>query len=610
MSGPRAAKYKDLRFEPGFFTNDTPRGSPNRWKDGNWVRFDRGLPEKMGGYARIPLTGENSGIYTGVARALHDWASLDGQQWISIGTSCKLYLVNNAKLYDITPRRKSSTLTNPFGTTNGSPLVVVTDPNHRAEPGDHIRIFGGTAVGGLTLSGSYDVASVIGPNSYRINAGSNASSTATGGGDVSIEYDIACGLGSNGELLGYGTGLYGAGTYGTPRTAGQGIQTKLRTWSFDNWGEDLVASPSGGGLYWWDRTTGSNSRATLVQEAPSQIQRILVNPENRILIALGCTSLTGQPDKMLVRWCSQENFNDWTASTTNLAGGKRLDYGSEIITGIRSRGQNLIWTDTQLYGMEFVGAPFVFAFRPLGTCSIMGPNAAIDDNGIVYFMGVDDFFTYDGVLSPMPCDVHTYVFGDFDRTQADKVYCSTYRRKGEIRWEYPSESGTGENDRYVVFNRNLNCWYYGTITRTAYHDVSRAISGSMTNPYGVNNGRLYQHEQGTDDVDGVTTTVKAWFLESYDISIEGSDSFFLINSLVPDYDQISGAHNLYIKKKRRPQQAAYQTRGPYTVSGTIDFIDARARSSQMALRFENGLLAGQHFRMGKWQALATPYGGR
>lgn len=630
MSGPRAAKYVDVKFAPGVVTNETDRGAVSRWKDCNRVRWHKSLPEKFGGFEWIELTGANGGTYIGVARTLHDWSSLDTAQWIGIGTHCKLYLVNNLTLHDITPIRKNSTVVDPFETTNGSEFVTINDPDHRAEPGDHITIFGASAVGGLTLDGAYEVISILGVDSYTVDAGAAASSDDAGGGVVTIQYDLPCGLESNGELRGYGTGLFGEGTYGTPRVSGTGVPARLRTWSMDNWGEDLVASPSGGTLYWWDRTNGPNSRAQRVANAPAQIQRILVNPENRILIALGCTGIDGQPDKMLVRWCDQEDFDTWLPSTTNLAGGKRLDYGSEIITGIRSRGQNLIWTDVQLYAMEFTGeSDFVFTFQPLGNCSIIGPNAAIDVNGVVYFLGIDDFFIYDGTLRPLPCDVWTFVFDNLDRSQAEKVVASSFRRKNEVRWDFPVVevrvteddiereteeediriTEAGENGAYAIFNYAEGVWYYGQQQRTAYHDVSRAISGTMTHPYGTNQGYLYKHEYGTDEVEEAGTNLQEWFLESYDVHVGGSDAHFLVNSLVPDYDVLEGEHRFTLKKKRYPLDA-YTERGPYTINPDTPVIDVRARGSQIALRIENGAELGQHWRMGTWQALVTPYGGR
>lgn len=607
MAGPRKAELKDLVFQPGVMTNATPRSAHGKWKDSNRVRWHKGFAEKIGGWIRLALAGVNGGVYLGVCRALHDWASLDKQLWIGMGTHCKLYLVNNNVLYDITPARKTSNLANPFTTTAASAIVVVTDVDHRASTGDYITVSDAAAVGGLTLAGSYQILNILTPDTYRITAVAVASGSATGGGTPSITYDIYCGLPENGELFGYGTGVYqadpytpGSGTghnpvdstsptsYGTPRGAGLGVPAAMRVWSLDNWGEDLVGSFTDGEIYWWDKTNGPNSRATLIQEAPTNVQRILVNPENRFLIAIGCSGLDGVPDAMRVRWCSQENFNDWTPTLNNTAGGKRLDYGSRLVTGLRSRGQNLIWSDTQLYAMQYLGPNSeVFGFQPLGACSIVGPNAAIDVNGIAYFMGFDDFFIYDGTLRPMICDVWTQVFEDFDRTQAQAVYCFSYIPKNEVEWLYVSSLGV----RYVAYNYVEECWYYGTMPRSAYHGVSPVMTGYLTNPYAVDSGYMYEHEVGTDEGEGTTTNAMSWFLESWDIG-SGSDKFILLSEIVPDFERLLVGCRVLIKYKYNPRDADYSIDGPYDIDESTQRIDPRVRGSQIAIRLENAAASG------------------
>lgn len=615
MAGPREAKLVDLVFAPGYVTNLTDRDAVTRWKDGNRVRFHKSAPEKIGGFERITLTGANGGVMMGTVRALHDWTSLDTQQWIAAGSECKLYLVNTGQLHDITPLRKASNIVNPFTTTNGSAIVTVADVDHRANEGDHITVFSSIAVGGLTLSGAYTIVTVLTPDSYTITAASNATSGATGGGSTTIEYDISCGLATNGELLGYGTGDYGEGTYGTARAVGTGVPAKMRTWSLDNWGEDLVASFTNGELYWWDKTNGPNSRATLVTNAPTDIQRILVNPENRHLIAIGCSGLDGVADPMRVRWCEQENFDEWTPSALNTAGGKRLDYGSRLIAAVKSRSQNYLWSDTQMYAMQYVGPDVIFTFNPLGACKIVGPNAAVDVNGVVFFMVFDDFMIYDGTLRVLECDVHTRIFGDedrnvegdFDRTQAEGVYCASYMAKNEVTWFHPTTAST---IRYVTYNYALNCWYYGQMTRTAYHDVSEAITGYKTNPYAVNGGYLYKHEVGTDEVEGATVTPQDWFLESYDNHIGGSDAVMLINAITPNFDRMSGTMSMLVRAKAYPREPTYRDKGPYTITAATLDIGVRQKGSQIALRLSSNDLPDEDFRLGTFQVLVTPYGGR
>lgn len=613
MSGNRAADLTAITLQPGVYTNTSDRTAVGRWKDSNRIRFHKGLPEKIGGSQVLPLTnadGDNV-TYRGEARARLDWSSLDNQKWIGFGTEKKLYLVNNGRLYDITPLRKTSSVTDPFTTLNTSAIVTVTDVDHRANEGDFIRIFSADTVGGLDLEGEYEITSITGPDTYTIDAGTASSGDATGGGDVTIEYDINSGLASNGELLGYGTGNYGEGTYGTPRQTGSGVMAKMRTWSLQQWGEDMVANPRGGPIYWWDRSTGPNSRAVVIQNAPAACERILVNPENQILIAVGSTTALGTPDKMNLRWTAQSDLNDWTASATNTAGGKRLDRGSSLVTADQSSSANLVWSNTQLYAMEFVDLPLVFGFRPLGTCSIVGPNAAADANGVEFFMGFDDFFVYDGTLRVLPCDVWTRVFKDFDKTQAEKVFCSYYPTKSEVRWDYPSRSsGTGENDRYVVYNYGEQVWYYGDMQRTAYGATPQALDEDMTSPYAFWNGEFYQQEVGTDeiDIDGVAVA-QDWRLESWDIVMGGSDKVMLVNGVVPDFDHMYAGIMMDLMLKAYPRQQNYVTKS-YTIAEGEQNLTVRAKASQIAMRFYGTAALGCDVRFGTFQALVTPYGGR
>lgn len=633
-----------MTFLPGVASNNSARSLKGRWKDSNRIRWHKGSPEKIRGWAVVALTGANGGVYIGTARGNCDWASLDTQQWIAVGTECKLYLVNNAVLYDITPLRKTSNLNNPLTTTNASTTVTVTDLDHRANPGDHITIIGASAVGGLTLAGDYAIVTVTDPDHYTLTAASAATSGATGGGMFSIEYDINCGLSQNGELLGYGTGLYGAETYGTARGVGEGVPAKMRTWSLSNWGEDLVASYNDGPIFWWDRSTGPNSRATLlVDPAPNSVQRILVNPDTQFIIAIGASDVTGDPDNMNVRWASEGSLTDWYPTilpVANTAGGQRLNYGTRMITGINSRQQNLMWSDTQLYQMQYIGLPNLFGFKELGKCSIVGPNSAIDVNGIVFFMGFDNFYVYDGTLRPIPCDVWEYIFGvktptsrtagDFDRTQAEATYCSSLQTKSEVTWWYQTVS---DGMHYVTFNYEDGVWYYGKMPRTAMHDVSAALSGYFEHPYGFNGGYLYLHETGVDEVEpaGVTNAMD-YFMESWD-SGSNSDVPVLIHGVVPDFPKIRGQFQLFKGLQFRFLPIEYPTQtpgainddiGPFVVTPTTTQKDLRCKGTQIAFRIEaaratwtdgsgthtDAIVYGQWFRLGTWQILASAYGRR
>lgn len=616
---------KKLPFLPGVNTNlaasDTVTAP--RWKDCNRVRWSQGLPEKLLGWtfvSLIDMTG-TAALYQGVCRALHDWASLDAQFWISLATQCKLYVVNNGVIYDITPARQSSNVNNPFTTTMSNNIVTVHDVNHKANVGDDVQIFSNATVGGLTISGYYTVASVIDQDNYTIVAASAATSGATGGGGVTLTYDVSCGLASNGELLGYGTGLYGAGTYGTPRTAGSGVPATLRTWSLDNFGQDLLASYNDGEIYWWAKNNGPNSRAVLLVNAPVDVQRMIIDSDRQFVLAIGCSNLDGTPNRMRVAWCTEGDFTDWIPTPSNSAGGLVLSYGSKMITAIKSNQQILAWSDTFMYQIPFVGAPNFYGQLPVGKCSIIGPNAVVDNNGVVYFWAFDNFMRYDGTLTIITCDVWETVINDFDKSQAEKVYCATYQNKSEVVWFYPSISGgTHECDSYVIYNYQLGCWYVGKMNRTAYHDITSALGGGKF-PYGVNAGLLYKQEFGLDEIEPTVINPVSWLLQSYDLNAgEGaysypaivggsSDEHMLINYFVPNSVRQVGTINLTYFAKGYPNDAIYIQSGPVAFAPTDVQIGLRTRGSQISIRLDGNSLGGD-FRFGLFQIFSTPYGKR
>lgn len=616
--GPRAGKLNPIRMSPGFYTNAADGDAPFRYKAGDNVRFRTGFPEKIGGSLRLNLTGVNGGLYIGTARSLLDWTSLDNQKWVAIGTHNKLYVINSLTLYDITPIRKSSNLVDPFTTINGSPTVTVADPDHRANVGDYVFVTASAAVGGLTLAGYYPIVTIPTAGTYTITAGSNASSDATGGGNVTLSYDIYAGLAENGELLGYGTGTYGSGTYGTPRTPGSGVLSRMRIWSLVQWGEDLVAAPSGGEVYWWQRSNGANSRAKIVSSAPRNVNWLVMDKENKVLIALGCTGFDGIPDAMRLRWTNRELLEQWTPDpddASNTAGGRRLDYGSRLVTGIGTRKLLAIWSDTTMYIMQNIGDDY--AIDPVGKMQILGPLAAVDANGVVYAMGIGGIHRYDGVLVEVPCDVWSEVFDHenaadpVDITQGETAQASYQEQFSEVRWQYKKVSGA---IGYLIYNIGLNCWYTGERTRTAMAGDGYAFEDYRAKPYAVNNGRVYIHEVGADDVDGVTTTPLDFYLETHDLT-QSADSVVMVNSVVPKFDALAVGLRYSLKRKMKPQEA-YVTKGPYEILTTTTESSPRCRGSQICMRIEarrdggNNVIAGQTFRLGVWQADGIGYGSR
>lgn len=603
-----------LEIVPGVMTEETESGATGRWIDCNNIRFRQLLPQKLGGWI-IHSLGQTMALengFLGFARALHDWVDLDAQKWLAIGTDLKLYLVNNNVLFDITPLRESGILVDPFDTTIGLTTVVVNDAAHGGQVGNFVRYSGSTVVGGLDMNMEFQIDTVIDANSYTVEHPLAASATATGGGATNYEYDIDIGPAGNVTVTGWGTGGYGQGLYGFGQV-GVGIDIPLRIWSLDNFGEDLLASPNGGALYHWDRSGGPTTRAVLVDTAPATIQRMLISPEARHVVTFGAgtgtASVPGDPDKLFIRFSDQEDFTNFIPSSVNTAGDIRLDVGSEIITAVESRGDIIVFTDESLHALQFIGGTFVFAIRHLGqSVSIIGPNAVVDVNGIVYFMGEDDFLIYDGVLRVMNCDVRNQVFDDLNRAQGAKVFCSVNKLFTEVWWFYPALASE-TNNRYVKYNYKDQVWDFGVMNRTAFHDSSAFLGNK---PYGTQAGKIFQHETGVDDSDGEGVAVALTaFLESYEQEIGDGGWLLRVTEMTPDFKVLVGTIDLTLNARAYPQQPDIDvvTKGPFTIAPTTEKIDPKIKGRQVSLRVESDAL-GDDWRMGTWRARLRPHGRR
>jgi hypothetical protein len=554
--------------------------------------------------------------YLGVSRALWDWSSLDSQKWLAIGTNLKLYIVNNSLLFDITPFAQEGTLIDPFDTDitgafdpdggDDPTFVQVTDAAHGLAVGNFVHFENADIVGGLDLNDEFRVEFIVDNDMYIIRSPVPPTSTANGGGTVDFAYEIQVGLQDTQILLGYGTGAYGLGAYGVGSfVAGAGIIGNLRTWSLDNFGEDLLASPNGRSLYHWDRTSGPNVRAVLVPEAPNTIERMLISPTARHVIAFGAgtgsAAAPGDPDPLLIRWASSEDFTDWTPLSTNTAGDLRLDVGSEIITAIESRGDILTMTDQSLHAMQFISGEFVFALRHLGqSVTVIGPNAAIDVNGIMMFMGEDDFLMYDGVLRVMECEVRNTVFDDINLDQGRKSYASVNKLFTEVWWVYSAE-GSQANDRYVKYNYYDKVWDFGTIERSAFHDSSALFNQK---PYGTFDGKIFIHETGVDETDPENNvTPMLSFIDSYDMDVDEGTYHALIRKMIPDFKRLVGSVDLSLTAKAYPSSGGVEVvnKGPFTIAPTTPFVNPRIKGRQISFRIESDAL-GDDWRMGTWRA--------
>ena len=516
-----------LKFNPGVDRENTRYAAEGGWYETDKVRFRRGMPQKIGGWVRL-----SAATFLGVCRSMLNWVTLQQQNLVSVGTNLKYYIERGGAYFDITPIRATATLTNPFTTTLNSTTVLVTDNAHGALQNDFVTFSGASAVGGLTLNGEFQI-SFVDANSYNITAASQASSGATGGGTVTAAYQVNTGNEIAVPFTGWSAGAWGAGTWGV----GGATLAPIRLWSQANFGEDLFFGYRGGSLFYWDASTGVNTRAVYVtslggaSDVPTIVNKTFVSDIFRFAFCFGSNALgSAALDPMLIRWSNQEDVTNWTPAATNQAGSLRLSRGSEIITVLQARQEILIWSDTALYGMQYLGAPEVWGAQLLGdNITIASTNAAVYSGNIAYWMGTDKFYSYDGTVKTLPCSVRSYVFNDFNTSQYAQVVAGTNERFDEIWWFYCS-AGVTQNNRYVVYNYLQDIWYYGTLARSAWID-SDLRENPMAATYSNN---LVNHEVGYDSQEGAVASAITATLLSSEFDLDDGDKFMFVNRVLPD----------------------------------------------------------------------------
>lgn len=591
MSQPQR---QPLNIQPGLYTLETDVDSISRWKDGDKIRFYRGMPQKLGGWQK-----NGSQTFLGKARTAIDWLSLRFEKFIALGTHLKLYVWNGGDFSDITPLRSTDALTDPFTTTNGSTTVSVEHVAHGALDGDYVTYSGATAVGGVTIDGEYQL-TYVDDDHYTITHSAAAGSSATGGGSVSAEYQVHVGRERTMVYRGWGAGPWSGGTWGTPRSV-TNFLTMARIWSLSNWGEDLIACYRNGGIYLWDSSAGTGTRAATISGAPSTAVSVFVSEENRQLVVLGAHDGSND-DPMLIRWSASEDYSDFTPTDLNTAGRKRLDKGNELYGRVGVKNGNLIFSDAWIWLMTFDGPPYTFGFLPLGDSGgIRSPNAMKELGGNAYWMGKQDFFIYDGG-SPrvLPCDVLNHVFDDFNQDQSALVFAGANRAFGEIWWLYPS-ANSNECDRYVAYSTVENHWTFGTLGRTVYVADSKIFANSYA--LGTD-GYLYDHDFGVDD-DGAGMEVH---LESGDIMLSpGGEDMMHLSGAIPNFKRLTGEISLVLKGRREAQDPDQFSTPAQTITSSTKKVSPRMRARQIAVRIESSGV-GDDFRMGRWRVLIQPDG--
>ena len=635
-----------LNFKPGFNKQATESGAESQWVDGDFVRFRYGLPEKIGGWSQ--LTNSNNTL-PGVARAQHAFTSIAGEKYVAIGTSQGLFLYYEGEFFDITPLATAITGCT-FTVTSGSPTVTVNKTSHGLLDGRYITF---TAVTVPTSSG-YAIADFTGntfevlnktANTFEITMPTNSAGASTATGSATVNpYEIV-GPTFQTAGLGWGTSTWGSSTWGTA-SATSNVILDPGLWSLDNFGQILIATIHNGKTFTWNpgAATPRANRATVMSGAPTKTRLTQVSDKDRHVFHFGTETTIGDTstfDPMFIRFSDQENFNEYQPTSINTAGTFRLDKGNEIIGAVSGKDYTLVLTDTSAYVIQYVGPPFTFSVRQVGTnCGLIGQNALSYSNGFVFWMsGEGGFFRYDGTVKTIPCLVEDFVFTTdgnnlgVNYNSSQLVYCEHNTLYNEINWFYP-QANSEQSNRCVVYNYAEEVWTTSSLDRSSYidqgvYDLPYAtdydktalpnfpIQG-ITTKYGAS--IYYEHEKGTDQVNSSGTTSIDAFILSGDFEITNNNNIadltgdgeymMSVKRFIPDYRYLSGNSKVTLFLNNYPSETAVSSSlGPFTISTTTDKIDTRARARFVAIQIANDAV-GETWRYGTLRLDAKPDGRR
>ena len=643
----------EYAFLPGIDKQSSDAGAENRWIDSDNVRFRYGLPEKVGGWSSLVTS-----TMVGVARAMHAFTDLSGNRYVAIGTDKFLLIYFEGQLHDVTPLKATLTSAT-IATTNGSPTCTITKAAHGLAVGDIVQLDSVTLPGGTGFNNAdfedknFQVISVPTTGTFTINQASNASGTVSTGGSLSLKpYEP---VGPRAQTYGYGWGVasYGNGNWGEAAAASD-VSLEPGLWSLDNFGEVLIATIANGKTFTWNggaatpltnraSTATSNFQTT---NNPTASRITLVSPTTRHLIHLATETTIGTTttqDDMFIRFSDQEGINTYAPTATNTAGTQRLQDGTKIMGALKAKETILIWTDNALYTMKFVGAPFTFGFEQVGTnCGLIGKNAAVEIDGIAYWMSPKGFFAFDGTVKSLPCTVEDHVFENIDTTKGQQITAGLNNLFTEVIWYYPS-ANSEYNDKYVVLNFGETAlvkipggvWYTGTEARTSwvdatiypkpfatkYDSTATGTFPAIVGESGLGQTTLFEHEVGTDQVNpnGTTTAVTS-FIKSFDIDLESrqrgqreklaGETFLALRRFVPDFKSLQGNAKVTLGVKRYPQDTQVTTAlSPFTITSSTLKKDTRARGRFLNIKIENDT-ASESWRYGTLRLDLQPDGRR
>lgn len=596
-----------LQFKPGIVRDTTDYTNEGGWFDCDKIRFRMGLPETIGGWARF-----TNSTMLGTCRSLHVWNTLSGIAYVGAGTSRKFYAIEGSQPTDITPIRLVTTGAATFAAVDGSSTLTVTDASNNVYLGDFVTFSAAVSLGGnitaLVLNQEYEVTNIVDANTYTIEATATANSSDTGNGGASVvaTYQINIGLDTVVLGAGWGAGVWSRGTWSS--AADITIPgSSLRLWSQDNFGEDLVFNVRTGGIFYWDASNGTSNRGVNIVDlagansAPVIANQVIVSERDRHVIAFGCNpefdsagSPTTTQDPLVIRFSSQESVTDWETRADNTAGELRIGTGSYIVGATQTKQQVVIFTDLSVYTMQYIGPPYTYGLTEVSSnISIVGQNAMSSTGDSVYWMGVGQFYMYNGSVSQIPCTVREYVFSNINQFQLSKVAAANNAAFSEIWWFYPS-AASDNNDRYVVYNYAADIWYYGTMARTAWQDngyTGLPIAASQ-------DGYLYYQEYGLNDNSGELPVPLNAYIESSAIDIGEGEQFMFASRIIPDItfrnSTTDPTATFTIKARNYPGGSYFNTSNNSVVStATVPvqlfteqaFIRVRGRS--VALRVES-----------------------
>ena len=604
----------NFRPAPGINKEVTDYTGQGKWTDGDMVRFFQGSAQKIKGWEKFIST-----TLVGAARDMHAYVALDGTRYNAIGTDRKLYIIEEGNAFDITPIRETQALTNPF-TTNATTSVVVTDTGHGAQKGDFVTFDSFSAIDGLDMNKEFEITSVPNNNAYVVTTTAAASgSTSGGGGSGNAKYQISIGPEFSVPAFGWGTDAWNVSTWGTPRSTSN-VTLEARQWSLDNFGENLIATVLNGGAFEWKPSLGVSTRATAITNAPTASRLSLVSTPDRHLVFFGTEKTIGttsSQDDLLLRFSSQEDINTYQPTAENTAGSLRIADGSRIVAAERSRGQILVWTDTSLHALQFIGPPFTFGLRQLvQNCGIIGSHAGVDINGVSYWMSQDSFFLYDGTVKKLPCTVEQFIFNNINQTGAENAFAGHNGEFNEIMWFYP-RTGSDQINAIVAYNYLEGTWWTGTLARTTWIDrevydnpvATEYLENTIANNEvisGLTDGatQTFLHETG-NDADGEAIIA---FVKSGVVQIGEGNEFSFVSKLIPDVEDQLGVLNAKLEFKNYPNNSTAVTKTT-SFSDTTDFVSLRGRGREFTVNLVSNT-TGTAWRLGTQRFDIQPDGRR